>query len=91
MHKPEMINFIAEQLDVSKENAKRYLDAVLDQITFGLDKYGEVNITGFGSFKTRDYAARQGVNPKTRETINIDAGKRVIFKPGKNLKDAVNS
>lgn len=90
MHKPELVSEIAEKLDITKEEANRYLNAILDQITYGLNKDNEVILTGFGSFRAREYEARKGVNPKTRESITIPAGKRVNFKPGTSLKAAVN-
>lgn len=90
MHKPELISYIADELDITKEEANRYLNTILDQITYGLTTDGEVVLTGFGSFKAKEYAARSGVNPKTRETISIPAGKRVSFKAGSNLKALVN-
>lgn len=90
MHKPELVAHIAQELDITKEEANRYLNAIVDQITFGLNQDGEVVLAGFGSFKAKEYETRKGVNPKTRETITIPAGKRVTFKAGITLKNSVN-
>ncbi len=90
MNKAELIDAIAESVDLSKASASRALDSVIDNITNSLKKGDTVTLVGFGTFSVRNRAARTGRNPRTGETINIKASKVPGFKAGKALKDAVN-
>lgn len=90
MNKSEFIEAIATSANLSKADAARAVDAVIGVITDTLNKGDAVNITGFGSFVVRDRAARTGLNPRTKEAIEIAASRAPAFKPGKTLKDAVN-
>ena len=90
MNKSDLIDAVAGDADVSKAEAARVVDAVLDSITRALKKGDTVTLVGFGTFQVRERAARSGRNPKTGETIKIDASKNPAFKAGKALKDAVN-
>ena len=93
MNKQEMVEAVAKALDTSKAQAAMTVDAFFGDsgvIANTLKKGGEVNITGFGSFKVRKRAARQGRNPQTGKTITIKASKAPVFKAGKGLKDLVN-
>lgn len=73
----------------SKSGAKTAVEAIFDIITKQLASGEEVAITGFGTFKVSNRAAREGVNPKTGEKIQIAATTVPKFKAGKALKDAV--
>jgi len=84
MNKSELIEAVASEADLSKADATRATDAVLDS------KGDQVTLVGFGTFTVRERAARTGRNPQTGETINIKASKTPGFKAGKALKDAVN-
>ena len=90
MNKTELIDAVAESADLSKADAGRAVDAVIASITKALKKGDTVTLVGFGTFQVRERAARSGRNPKTGETIKIDASKNPAFKAGKALKDAVN-
>ena len=90
MNKAEMINAVSDTAEVSKADAGRAVDAVIDVITKALKKGDTVTLVGFGTFSVRKRAARQGRNPQTGETIKIKASKNPAFKAGKALKDAVN-
>ncbi|NIN35584.1 MAG: HU family DNA-binding protein [Gammaproteobacteria bacterium] len=90
MNKAELIDAIAESVDLSKASASRALDSVIDNITNSLKKGDTVTLVGFGTFSVRNRAARTGRNPRTGETINIKASKVPGFKAGKALKDAIN-
>ena len=90
MNKSDLIDAVASEADVSKAEAARVVDAVIDSITRALKKGDTVTLVGFGTFQVRERAARSGRNPKTGETIKIDASKNPAFKAGKALKDAVN-
>ena len=85
-----MIDHIAATADISKADAGRALDAVLDGITDSLKKADPVALIGFGTFVVRERAARTGRNPQTGAEIQIAAAKVPAFKPGKALKDALN-
>lgn len=84
-----MVASIAAKQDMSKRDVEAVVDAVIEEITTQLQGRNEVAFTGFGTFKTSDRAARQGVNPKTGEKIQIAATTVPKFKAGKALKDAV--
>ncbi len=90
MNKSELIDHIASTADLSKAQASKALDAVVDGIGLSLSKADSVSLIGFGTFSISERAARTGRNPRTGETIQIQAGKQVRFKAGKALKDRVN-
>ncbi len=90
MNKAELIAQIADKADVSKAQSEKLLNATLDSINDGLTKDGNLTLVGFGTFTVVKRAARKGRNPQTGKTIKIPAKNVVKFKPGKNLKDAVN-
>ena len=90
MTKAELVEFIAEQADLTKADAGRALEAVMEGITSGLKKSGKVTLVGFGTFTAKKREARTGRNPQTGETVKIEP--RVVpgFKAGSKLKDALN-
>jgi DNA-binding protein HU-beta len=90
MNKAELIDAVAEATDLSKADAEKATNAVLDSIIDVLGKGDQVTLVGFGTFSVRDRAARTGRNPQTGETIQIKASKSPGFKAGKAFKDAVN-
>ena len=90
MNKAELIDAVAEAKDLSKAEAEKATNAVLDSIIDVLSKGDQVTLVGFGTFSVRDRAARAGRNPQTGETIQIKASKSPGFKAGKAFKDAVN-
>ena len=90
MNKTELRDAVAEAADLSAAQADRALNAVLDSITSSLASGEKVTLPGFGTFETRDRAARQGRNPQTGETIDIAASTTPSFKAGAQLKQAVN-
>lgn len=90
MNKSDLVDAIAESAGLSKADAGRALDALVDTVTGALKKGQAVSLVGFGTFSVRDRAARTGRNPRTGETIQIKASKNPAFKAGKALKDAVN-
>ncbi|QAU34411.1 HU family DNA-binding protein [Janthinobacterium sp. 17J80-10] len=90
MNKSELIDHIAESADLSKADAGRALDALVDAVKITLKKNGTVTLVGFGTFSVGKRAARTGRNPQTGAAIKIKAAKVPKFKPGKGLKDAVN-
>ncbi len=91
MKKPELAAAIAEKADVTKDKAGEILNILTDEITNAMNNNDTVSLIGFGTFSVRERSARTGKNPQTGATIQIAASKSVGFKPGKSLKDAVNS
>lgn len=89
MNKAELIDAIATQGGLSKAQAGQALDATIAAISNALKAGDTVTLVGFGTFSVKERAARSGRNPKTGETIKIDATKVPGFKAGKGLKDAV--
>lgn len=91
MNKSEVVDAIVDEADISKAAAGRALDAVLGAIRTSLQEGESVSLVGFGTFLVRNRPARSGRNPRTGETVQIAAAKVPAFKPGKALKDALNS
>jgi DNA-binding protein HU-beta len=90
MNKNDLIDAVAERTSLAKSDAARAVEAVLGAITDSLQKGDAVTLSGFGTFATKERAARTGRNPRTGEPIQIAASKVPGFKAGKGLKDAVN-
>ena len=90
MNKQDLISQIADQADISKQKAGVALDATLEAIRNSLKKGDDVRLIGFGTFSVAQRAATEGRNPRTGEKIKIPASKQPKFKPGKDLKEAVN-
>ena len=91
MNKVELIAALADKADVSKKDAAKVLEALTDTITEQLSQKEKVTLVGFGTFETRERAARTGKNPRTGEALKIAASVVPAFKAGKALKDAVNA
>jgi DNA-binding protein HU-beta len=90
MNKAQLIDAIAEKSGLTKADAKRALDALVDSTTGALKKGDRVALVGFGSFSISSRSARTGRNPQTGAPIKIAAKKVVKFKAGSELSDAVN-
>jgi DNA-binding protein HU-beta len=90
MNKAELIDAVAGSANLSKADAGRAVDAVVDAIAKALKKGQQVAVVGFGTFSVKHRAARAGRNPRTGEAIRIAASNVPGFKAGKALKDAVN-
>ncbi|PTM58674.1 HU family DNA-binding protein [Desmospora activa] len=91
MNKTELISQVAEKTNMTKKDATQAVDAVLDTITEALRSGDKVQLIGFGNFEVRERAARKGRNPQTGKEIQIAASKVPAFKPGKALKEEVNT
>lgn len=90
MNKAELVDAVADSANLSKAEAGRAVDAVVEAVTRALRQGQQVSVVGFGTFSVKHRAARSGRNPRTGETINIAASNVPGFKAGKALKDAVN-
>lgn len=90
MNKAELISAIAEQSGLSKKDSEKALNSFISIVTEELENKEKVQLVGFGTFETRERAARTGRNPQTKEEIKIAAATVPAFKAGKALKDKVN-
>lgn len=90
MNKAELIDVVAAKADLSKADATKAVDAVVQGITEALGRGDQVALVGFGTFSVKHRAARTGRNPRTGESMEIAASSQPAFKAGKALKDAVN-
>jgi DNA-binding protein HU-beta len=90
MNKGELIDAVAASAGLSRADATKAVDGMLDAITVTLKNGGSVSLVGFGTFSVKARAARMGRNPRTGEAIHISASNVPGFKAGKGLKDAVN-
>ncbi|MFO7762799.1 MAG: HU family DNA-binding protein [Wenzhouxiangellaceae bacterium] len=89
MNKSELTEAIANEAGLTKADAGRALDAMIDSVSKALKKGDTVSLIGFGTFSVKKRAARTGRNPATGETIKIKASKTPSFKAGKAFKDAI--
>ncbi|MFY0543050.1 HU family DNA-binding protein [Brevibacillus sp. H7] len=89
MNKTELVAKVAETTELTKKDATKAVDAVLDAIAEALKNGEKVQLIGFGNFEVRERAARKGRNPQTGEEIEIASSKIPAFKPGKQLKDSI--
>jgi len=85
MNKTDLINEIAVKAGLSKVDAKKALDATLESIGAALANNDKVTLIGFGTFSVTEKSARTGINPQTKQKIEIPARKAVKFKPGADL------
>ena len=90
MNKGELVDAVAGAAGLSRSEATKAVDGVLDAIQGTLARGGSVSLVGFGTFSVKARASRTGRNPRTGEAIHIKASKVPGFKAGKGLKDAVN-
>ncbi len=90
MGKTELVEFIAEKAGISKAEAGRVLDATIEGITTGLKKEKKVALVGFGTFSAKKRAAREGINPLTKQPLKVPAKMVASFKAGSKLKEAIN-
>lgn len=89
MNKTELIDVLSEETTFSKKDINRVLDSLVRIIERCLKKGEKVSITGFGSFWISERSARKGINPATKEKIDIPSVNVPKFKAGKNLREIV--
>ena len=90
MNKKEFLKVVADKMGKTQKEVEEILDVVIETIKESLVSGDNVNFTGFGKFEVSERAARNGINPKTKESILIPASKAAKFKPAKPLKDLLN-
>ena len=85
MNKTDLINEVAAKAGLSKVDAKKAVDAVFESIEQAIANEDKVQLIGFGTFSVQEKEARTGINPRTKEKIEIAARKVVKFKPASEL------
>lgn len=90
MNKQDLINAVANDTSLPKKDVASVIDATFSNITTTLTKGEEARFIGFGTFSISERAASTGRNPQTGEPLQIAASKVAKFRPGKELKDAIN-
>ena len=90
MSKTQLVDFIAEEVGLTKTDAAKALEAVQNGVAKGLKEEGKVTLVGFGTFSAKKREARTGRNPQTGEEVKIAARVVPNFKAGTKLKDALN-
>lgn len=89
MNKTELVAAIAAKAELSKKDAEKALNAVIESIEGALKANDKVQLVGFGTFEVKERAAREGRNPATGAAMKIPASKAPAFKAGKAFKDAI--
>ena len=90
MNKTELIDKIAAGAYISNADAKKALDATTNALKEALVAGDKIQLVGFGTFSVSERPAREGINPATKEKIQIAAKKVAKFKAGAELADAIN-
>jgi integration host factor subunit beta len=91
MTKAELVERVAEKINLTKKQTEAIVNILLNSITEALGKGDKVELRGFGSFRIRERNPREGRNPKTGETVSIPAKKVPFFKAGKELREMVDN
>ena len=91
MNKTELIEKIAASAGITKAQAKAALDATTSALKDALVAGDKIQLVGFGTFSVNERPAREGINPATKEKIQIAAKKVAKFKAGAELADAINA
>ena len=87
--KQDLVQRVANDTGMSRAQAEKFYNSMLDQVASALSSGEEVRLTGFGSFKVAQRGERRGRNPRTGEEVRIPASKRPSFSAGSKLVAAV--
>ena len=90
MNKIELVKVVADKTGLTQKEVATVVDELLDAVVVDLAKGNEVALAGFGKFVVKTRAARESINPRTKEVIKVPACKAVAYKPSKAIKEAVN-
>ncbi len=90
MTKAELVDEVAQAVQLTKKQAETIVNIVFDSIVGSLRSGEKIELRGFGSFRVRGRGARRGRNPKTGDPVDIPAKRVPYFKPGKELKELIN-
>jgi len=91
MTKAELVEEVARVSDLTKKHSEVIVNTVFESIVDALCKDEKIELRGFGSFRIRQRRSRQGRNPKTGDKVDVPAKRIPYFKPGKELKELINS
>ena len=91
MNKSQLIEALAQEINLSLREASPITNTILDTMVDALAIGDSIEIRGFGSFVVKDYGSYTGRNPKTGDSIKVPPKKLPFFKVGKELKENVNS
>ena len=91
MTKAELVEEVANESELTKKDAEVIVQTVLDSITESLQRGEKIELRGFGSFRIRHRSSRLGRNPKTGTSVSVPPKKVPYFKPGKEIRELVNS
>lgn len=89
LNKKEIAELVADKHNLTKKEASEIIDLIFETMTETLKNGNRVDISGFGKFEVKTRAARTGINPQTKEQIEIPESKVPAFKASKNLKENV--
>jgi len=90
MNNSDLADTLASEHDLTKADARKVVDSVLNAIATAASQGEEVSLSGFGKFKVKDSPAREGRNPATGAVMQIAASKKLTFSPAKAIKDKLN-
>ena len=90
MNKGQLVETIAAKSNLSAKQSQAAVNAFVETVKEALVAGDSVSLIGFGTFLVRERAARTGINPRTKETVQIAASKAPAFKPGASFKGALN-
>jgi integration host factor subunit beta len=91
MTKADLVEQVAKEADMTKKDAEQLVEIIFDSITESLNRGEKIELRGFGSFRVRERNSRMGRNPKTGDAVAIPAKRVAYFKPGKELKELINT
>jgi len=91
MTKAELVEEVSRVSELTKKHSEIIVNTVFDSIVGALQKDEKIELRGFGSFRIRQRRSRQGRNPKTGAKVDVPAKRIPYFKPGKELKELINS
>jgi integration host factor subunit beta len=91
MTKAELVEEVARVSELTKKHSEVIVNTVFDSIIEALRKDEKIELRGFGSFRIRQRRSRQGRNPKTGDKVDVPAKRIPYFKPGKELKELINT
>ena len=89
VNKDAIVDALSTKAGLSKKDVEAVIEGFTDMVTEEIRKGNKVTLTGFGTFRVSDRAAREGINPQTKAKIQIPAMKVPKFTAGKALKEAV--
>lgn len=89
INKDALVEYISNKMELSKKDVETVIDTLTEKITEEIRNGNKVTFTGFGTFRVSKRAARKGINPQTKQPIEIPAMSLPKFTAGKTLKEAV--